>query len=292
MAYDLERSTKLKHLKALALKVATEDAKAIQTIKINDSIVTVTNQGVNLTFEIKKKDVANSGFASTYQLFANGVAVNGDIDLAKDLRFKSAELKTASTAIGADIAVGDKYFDFAITTGIAGDEDTHIYLNAKDLVDIYTDGDGLTLTSNKFSVVINSEKSNGLSVGPNGIALDTAKASTASYVAATGTYDSTKIYYSDQLGTAADVSEFQEGVTDVSSLYVKKVEPATAGAMSGTDKNKLDGISAEANKVTVTTEKAGTLEIDGSSKTIVEYATDAEVTEMLNEVFGIETSEP
>jgi hypothetical protein len=48
------------------------------------------------------------------------------------------------------------------------------------------------------------------------------------------------------------------------------------------DSTKLAGISAQANKTTVTTEGSGVIEIDGTSKTVVEFATDAEVAEMLD----------
>ena len=58
--------------------------------------------------------------------------------------------------------------------------------------------------------------------------------------------------------------------------------------MSGADKGKLDGISNEANKTTVETEGDGTIKIDGVSKSVVIFATDAEVDEMLDEVFGEE----
>jgi hypothetical protein len=57
------------------------------------------------------------------------------------------------------------------------------------------------------------------------------------------------------------------------------------GAMLATDKEKLNGISSEANKVTVTTEGAGTLEIDGTSKTIVNIASDSDITAMIADVF-------
>jgi glyoxylate carboligase len=64
---------------------------------------------------------------------------------------------------------------------------------------------------------------------------------------------------------------------------------SVAGAMSAADhtqftadSTKLAGISAQANKTTVTTEGSGAIEIDGVSKTVVEFATDAEVAEMLN----------
>jgi hypothetical protein len=60
--------------------------------------------------------------------------------------------------------------------------------------------------------------------------------------------------------------------------------------MLATDKEKLNGISTEANKVTVATEGAGTIEIDGTSKTVVDFATNAEVTEMLDDVLPAPTN--
>jgi hypothetical protein len=52
--------------------------------------------------------------------------------------------------------------------------------------------------------------------------------------------------------------------------------------MSAADKEKLAGISDEANKVTVTTEGSGAIELDGVSKAVVYIATDAEVAEMID----------
>ena len=63
------------------------------------------------------------------------------------------------------------------------------------------------------------------------------------------------------------------------------------GAMLATDKEKLNGISSEAKKVTVTTEGAGTIEIDGTSKTIVSIASDSDITAMIADVFGSDSGE-
>nr|DAL77899.1 MAG TPA: hypothetical protein [Caudoviricetes sp.] len=56
--------------------------------------------------------------------------------------------------------------------------------------------------------------------------------------------------------------------------------------MTGEDKAKLDGISEGATKVEAST--AGKIKIDGTDTTVVDIATDGEVTEMLNEVFPAE----
>ncbi len=51
------------------------------------------------------------------------------------------------------------------------------------------------------------------------------------------------------------------------------------------EKEKLAGIAAQATKVEAT-EGSGTIHINGTAVTLFEVATDAEVAEMLNEVFG------
>ena len=56
--------------------------------------------------------------------------------------------------------------------------------------------------------------------------------------------------------------------------------------MSDAEHTKLSGISSEANKTTVTTEGSGAIEIDGTSKTVVYFASDAEVTEALGGVWN------
>jgi len=69
-----------------------------------------------------------------------------------------------------------------------------------------------------------------------------------------------------------------------------KVSSATSGNFAGLDSNGNltdSGKSAsDFSKVAVSTEGDGTLSIDGTSKTIVYIATDQEVSDMLDEVFG------
>ena len=157
-------------------------------------------------------------------------------------------------------------------------------------MDVYLAGNGLQLdpSTNTFSIKLDSSYLNGLKVGANGLGLDLAADASTTYVAATGTYVSGTTYYTSNTGaTEVDTTGFEEDVTDVSSYFVANVSAAVNGAMSGADKGKLDKISDRANRTTVTTEKAGTIEIDGVSKTIVEIATDTEVTTMLNEIFPV-----
>ena len=56
--------------------------------------------------------------------------------------------------------------------------------------------------------------------------------------------------------------------------------------MTGADKTKMDGIAVGATKVE-TSDTPGNIKINGAETPVVTIATDGEVTEMLNEVFGV-----
>jgi hypothetical protein len=249
---QLEKALRLKDGQAIAqrVKLVTDDLQtqiddlddgAIKSVKVNGTALTPTEGAVDVLIAVEKKATANTGYAASYTIKANGTALSPDIDIPKDFLVKSATLETVTTADtpyqGAQ--VGDKYIDFVINAKDASETAEHIYLPVNDLVDVYTAGNGLTESNNEFSVVIDSSNANGLSVGANGVALANVTASTSG-------------------------------------------AGGSNGAMLATDKEKLDGVSAEANKVTVTTEESGVIEIDGTAKTVVAFATDAEVTEMLN----------
>jgi hypothetical protein len=249
---QLEKALRLTDGQAIAqrVKLVTDDLQtqiddlddgAIKSVKVNGTALTPTDGAVDVLIAVEKKASANTGYAASYTIKANGTALSPDIDIPKDFLVKSATLETVTTADtpyqGAQ--VGDKYIDFVINAKDASETAEHIYLPVNDLVDVYTAGNGLTESNNEFSVVIDSSNANGLSVGANGVALANVTASTSG-------------------------------------------AGGSNGAMLATDKEKLDGVSAEANKVTVTTEESGVIEIDGTAKTVVAFATDAEVTEMLN----------
>ena len=88
----------------------------------------------------------SSGYAKTYSLMKDGVAVSGStIDIPKDLVVSAGEVKTVTTAdqpySGAQ--VGDKYIDLTLNDSSA----SHIYIPVKDLVDVYTGGTHITVSS-------------------------------------------------------------------------------------------------------------------------------------------------
>jgi len=233
----------------LSSKPSTGQAKKLAQ-RINAKLAAL-DAAVVKSVTLAKDATAQEGFAASYTLSVNGTDLPTKINIPKDYLVKSGDVKTVTTADTpvAGYKVGDKYLDFVVNAKDGSATDSHIYINVKDLIDIYLAGNGINIAAdNTISVVVDANSANGLSVGANGIAL----------------------------GLATD---------------------SAAGAMSATDhaqftadSAKLANISVEANKTTVSTEKAGTIEIDGITKTIVEFATDAEFDEMLDEVFGAENN--
>ena len=250
---QLEKLTRLKHLQSLATRTAAVtgdlqdqidalDSGAIKSVKVNGTALTPVSGAVDVLVAVEKKTTANTGYAASYTVKANGVALSPDIDIPKDYLVKSATMETCVTKDVpiAGLNPGDPYLDFVINTVDASETAQHIYINVKGLVDVYTAGNGIDITSNVVTAVVDSSNANGLSVGANGIALAVATDSAAGAM------------------SAADHTNF------------------TA------DHTKLAAISAQANKTTVTTEGSGAIEIDGVSKAVVYIATDAEVAEMID----------
>ena len=105
------------------------------------------------SYTIAEQSTAEEGFFKTYQLqeVVGGTAtqVGAKINIPKDFLVKNAEVKTVTAADKAeggifynnpDFEVGNKYIDFTVNAKAAqtAGEETHIYLNVKDLVDVYT----------------------------------------------------------------------------------------------------------------------------------------------------------
>lgn len=265
MAYDVNDLLKVGQARNIMLaqkavnedlqsQIDTLDGGAIKTVKVNGTALTSTEGAVDVLVTVEKKATPNTGFAASYVVKANGVAVGDPIDVAKDWVLSAVDKGTVTTADKAaggkfenddDFAVGDRYVDMTFNVKAGGAETpTHIYLNVQEFFDVYTNGNGLNLVNGEFSIKLASGNENGLSVDANGLALGVATDSAAGAM------------------SAADHTQF------------------TA------DTAKLAAISAQANKTTVTTEGSGAIEIDGVSKVVVNIATDAEITELIAEVYG------
>lgn len=164
-------------------------------------------------------------------------------------------IKGSGTASAADAG---KYIKLVI----ANATNDKLYIKATDLVDIYTAGNGLTLSNGEFSVVVNSSAANGLSVGSNGLELAVATTTTAGAMSAA---DKAKLDAADvtayTAGNGIDVTNHEISATVVAAnglsvgangIAMAVVTAATSGvggangAMTAADKEKLDNADVTA----------------------------------------------
>lgn len=139
------------------------------------------------SYSIKKMTTATAGYAASYQLMKGEEVVGDVINIPKDYLVKSASLKVVTTANSpvSGYVVGDKYIDFVINTATADGNESHIYLKVSDLVDTYTKGEGIDISSsNVVSIKINSSSANGLSVSTEGLKLSLASETSAGAMSA------------------------------------------------------------------------------------------------------------
>ena len=78
------------------------------------------------------------------------------------------------------------------------------------------------------------------------------------------------------------------GIPAQDTTYTDVTASGASGLMTGADKTKMDGIAVGATKVEAS-DTPGNIKINGSETPVVTIATDGEVNEMLNEVFGTGT---
>ena len=111
-----------------------------------------TLDGYEVTVE--KSATAETGYIATYKVMQGSTQVGASINIPKDYLVKSATMGTCTVANNpvTGYKVGDKYLDFVINTKDNTGTDEHLYILVSDLVDTYTAGAGLTLSSNEFSI--------------------------------------------------------------------------------------------------------------------------------------------
>lgn len=233
--------------KALRLKhqQALETRLAAIFASMDDAMV----KSVTLT----KDTTATTGYAASYTLSVNGDPLPTKIDIPKDWLLSAVTKGTVTAADKAaggkfenddDFAVGDKYIDFSFNVK-AGDAETTTH------------------------IYLNVQDLVDAYLAGNGLALDSS----------TNTF-SVVIDSSNANGLSVGAG----GLALAAVIASTSGAGGTNGAMLATDKEKLDGVAAQATKAEVTTEKAGTIVINGTTKTIVEFATDAEVAEVLDAI--------
>lgn len=153
---------------ALDTKADTDDIPTKTSELTNDSGFLTSHQSLDSkTVTVEKQTTAESGYIATYHVKQNGAKVGASINIPKDYLVKSATVGTVSTADTpvTGYEVGDKYLDFVINTKDSSGTDEHLYVLVSDLIDTYTAGSGLTLTSNQFSIASGAISKSMLSSG-------------------------------------------------------------------------------------------------------------------------------
>lgn len=100
----------------------------------------------NKAVTVEEAQTPTQGYIKSYNVKQGGTTV-GTIDIPKDFLVTAAEVDTVTAADkepggkfenNPDFQVGDKYIDFTINVKSGTATDEHIYLNVKDLCDVYT----------------------------------------------------------------------------------------------------------------------------------------------------------
>ena len=128
----------------------------LKKIKVGGQELTIdaSDKSVNITlpsipeYTVEKASTANTGMASTYNFKKDGVTI-GSIDIALDMVVESGtvEYAEADNTPVEGLEEGDAYIDLVLAN--SGE---HIYIPATKLVDVYTAGNGITVSGNQISI--------------------------------------------------------------------------------------------------------------------------------------------
>lgn len=159
------------------------------------------------------KDVDSGDYAAIYHLTKDGVNTGAAINIPKDLFVKSGEIVDNPAGQPAG-----KYIKLTLQN-----QDEPIYINVADLVDAYTAGNGITIsTTNEISAKVVAE--NGLSVGASGIAMALASGTAAG---AMSSADKGKLDFIDEGATANTIT--LNGVATADPTFYAPTTGGTAG---------------------------------------------------------------
>ena len=181
------------------------------------------------TVTVEELSTPETGYLKSYAVKQNGSQVGATINIPKDFLVKSGSVRDISAAEATQqMPEGTKVLDFVINT-ISGDgTDSHVIIPVTDLVDVYTEGDGIDISSsNVVSAVVDSAangneflsvSSNGLKVSGVSSAIATAKSEVIG--ASTDAASANTVYgakaYADSL--AGDYATATQGATADTAL--------------------------------------------------------------------------
>lgn len=185
-------------------------------------------------YTIVKQATAEDGYFATYYLTRNAVQTGEKINIPKDYLVKEAELLevTETDVPYSGAVIGDKYIDFTINTQAADEDERHIYLPVKDLVDTYIAGNGINIADNTVSAKLDTANANGLAVDAAGIKLNLATSTTAGAMSGADKAKLDASSTTEQMNQAISeaVADLTDGTTELP--YVKKSGDTMAGSLT------------------------------------------------------------
>ena len=196
-----------------------------------DNALKLTTNGLKVVvpdgaeYSMVKLAQARDGYLASYQMTKDGTNIGEVINIPKDYLVKSAEVKTSTgTGDPSGFPAGTKYIDFTVNTydtETGTGTESHIYLDVQSLVDVYTEGNGITISeANVISVKV--KEANGLSLTSNGVTMAAAAASNAGAMSAA---HYTKLEGIDD-GATKDIITLNGSATKTPSFYA----PVAAGS--------------------------------------------------------------
>ena len=278
MAYNEEKLARLKHLKQLAQKAkaesdavatrvkALEDAGAqanvLETIKVNGVVQNIEDKAVDIKvpgYTVEKSEKSGD-YAAVYQLMKDGVAVGAAINIPKDMVVKSGSVVTNPT--------GQPKGTY-IKLVLANATNDTLYIDVGGLIEYVTSGSA----AGDMVVIAIDEQTHKVTASITDGAITKAKLETEVQTALNKAHE----HANKALLDTYDQSHANAAELDKIATGDKEKWDATSA--------KVEGIAEGATKVEASTTE-GNIKINGVETAVVTIATDAEVTEMLTEVFG------
>lgn len=255
----------LKYLKQLAQKAKAESdavatrvkaledvgaqANVLETIKVNGVVQSIEDKAVDIKvpgYTVEKSEKSGD-YAAVYRLMKDGVAVGAAINIPKDMVVKSGSVVTNPT--------GQPKGTY-IKLVLANATNDTLYVDVGGLIEYVTSGSA----AGDMVVITIDEQTHKVTASITDGAITKAKLETEVQTALNKAHEH---------ANAAELDKIATG------------DKAKWDATSA----KVEGIAEGATKVEAGTTE-GNIKINGVETAVVTIATDAEVTEMLTEVFG------
>lgn len=292
MAYDINKLAKLAALKALAQKVENDYAtkenlksvsdrvdtlvatggepNVITAVKVNGTALPITDKAVDVAIPgyTIEKAAASGEYAAVYQFKKDGVATGAAINIPKDMVVESGAVVTDPAGQPAGTYI-------VLTLQNVSDP---LYINVGDLIEYVTSGSAL----GDMVMIAVDETTHKVTATITDGTITKAKLASALVTEIEG--KAAKV-------TGATAGNFAgldaDGNLTDSGKKASDFVAAEAGKrlMTDAEGTKLGGISDGATKTEGST-TPGNIKVDGVEVPVVAIATDAEVTEMLTEVFN------